>query len=81
VDSPGVVIRFAEKHRRPSAPVAECAVVITYVAPAVAVAAGVTMLSEPLDARIALSFVLILCGSCMATGRSAPTVQPRRGRP
>lgn len=60
---------------------AERAVVITYVAPAVAVAAGVTMLSEPLDARIALSFVLILCGSCMATGRSAPTVQPRRGWP
>jgi len=42
---------------------AERAVVITYVAPAVAVAAGVTMLSEPLDARIAVSFVLILCGS------------------
>jgi len=55
--------------------------VITYVAPAVAVAAGVTMLSEPRDARIALSFVVIPCGSFMATGRSAPTVQPRRGWP
>lgn len=57
---------------------AERAVVITYVAPAVAVAAGVTMLSEPLDARIALSFVLILCGSRMATGRSATAVQPEK---
>lgn len=46
---------------------AERAVVITYVAPAVAVAAGVSMLSEPLDARIASSFVLILCGAYMAT--------------
>jgi drug/metabolite transporter (DMT)-like permease len=54
---------------------AERAVVITYVAPAVAVAAGVTMLSEPLDARIALSFVLILCGSYLATGRSTPAPQ------
>ncbi len=53
---------------------AERAVVITYVAPAVAVAAGVTMLSEPLDARIAASFVLILCGSYMATG-STPAPQ------
>ncbi len=51
---------------------AERAVVITYVAPAVAVAAGVTMLSEPLDARVAVLFVLILCGSYMATGRSMP---------
>ena len=48
---------------------AERAVVITYVAPAVAVAAGVAMLSEPLDARITFSFALILCGSYMATGR------------
>lgn len=54
---------------------AERAVVITYVAPAVAVAAGVTLLSEPLDARIAVSFVLILCGSYMATGRSTPAPQ------
>jgi hypothetical protein len=54
---------------------AERAVVITYVAPAVPVAAGVTMLSEPLDARIAVSFVLIRCGSYMATGRSTPAPQ------
>lgn len=54
---------------------AERAVVITYVAPAVAVAAGVTMLSEPLDARIGVSFMLILCGSYMATGRSTPAPQ------
>ncbi|HWR16828.1 MAG TPA: DMT family transporter [Terriglobales bacterium] len=57
---------------------AERAVLITYVAPAVAVAAGVAMLSEPFNARIALSFVLILCGSRMATGRSAPAVEPKR---
>lgn len=49
---------------------AERAVVITYAAPAVAVAAGVTVLSEPLDARTGFSFVLILCGSYLATSRS-----------
>jgi drug/metabolite transporter (DMT)-like permease len=58
---------------------AERAVVITYVAPAVAVAAGVTLLSEPLDARIAFSFVLILCGSYLATGGS--TFAPRDADP
>jgi drug/metabolite transporter (DMT)-like permease len=46
---------------------AERTAVIAYVAPAVAVAAGVSMLSEPPDARIVSSFVLILCGSYMAT--------------
>lgn len=58
---------------------AERTAVIAYVAPAVAVAAGVTMLSEPLDLRIVLSFVLILFGSWLATCRSAATVQPGRG--
>ena len=60
---------------------AERAVVITYVAPAVAVAAGVSMLSEPLDVRLVLSFVLILCGSYMATRRTAAPVkaQAREG--
>lgn len=51
---------------------AERAVVITYVAPAVAVAAGVTLLAEPLNERIAFSFVLILCGSYMATASRQP---------
>jgi drug/metabolite transporter (DMT)-like permease len=58
---------------------AERAVVITYVAPAVAVAAGGTLLSEPLDARMAFSFGLILCGSYMATGGS--TFAPQAADP
>ncbi|MBX9454068.1 MAG: DMT family transporter [Mesorhizobium sp.] len=45
----------------------ERAVVITYVAPAIAVAAGVLVLSEPLDARILLAFALILSGSWLGT--------------
>jgi drug/metabolite transporter (DMT)-like permease len=51
---------------------AERAVVVTYAAPAVAVLAGVTMLSEQLDARIVLSYVLVVCGSYLATGGSTP---------
>lgn len=53
----------------------ERAVVITYVAPAIAVAAGVLVLSEPLDGRILLAFALILCGSWLGTSRrrSAPS--------
>lgn len=47
----------------------ERAVVITYVAPAIAVAAGVLVLSEPLDVRILLAFALILCGSWLGTSR------------
>lgn len=50
---------------------AERTVVITYVAPAVAVAAGVGLLSEPLNLRILASFALILCGSYLATGGTA----------
>ncbi|MFD6416964.1 DMT family transporter [Streptomyces sp. NPDC060194] len=41
--------------------------VITYVNPAVAVAAGVTFLDEPLTATIGLAFALILGGSVLAT--------------
>jgi drug/metabolite transporter (DMT)-like permease len=48
---------------------AERAVVITYLAPAVAVAAGVTLLDEPLTGRILVDFALILCGSWLATSR------------
>jgi drug/metabolite transporter (DMT)-like permease len=45
--------------------------VITYVNPAVAVAAGVALLGEPFTIGTAVGFVLILAGSWLATG-SAP---------
>jgi drug/metabolite transporter (DMT)-like permease len=48
----------------------ERAVVITYVAPAVAVASGVAVLGEPLDGRLLVAFALILGGSWLATSRS-----------
>ncbi|MDR0342096.1 MAG: DMT family transporter [Nocardiopsaceae bacterium] len=44
------------------------AMVFTYVNPAVAVAAGVAVLGEPLTATIAVSFALILAGCLLATG-------------
>lgn len=44
------------------------ALVFTYVNPAVAVAAGVIVLGEPLTWTILAAFVLILVGSVMATG-------------
>jgi len=44
------------------------ATVITYVNPAVAMAAGVTLLGEPFTAGTAAGFVLILGGSWLATG-------------
>ena len=47
------------------------ATVITYVNPAVAVAAGVLLLGEPFTAGTALGFALILAGSWLATGPSA----------
>jgi len=43
------------------------AVVFTYVNPAVAVAAGVLLLGEPLPATVLAAFVLILLGSVLAT--------------
>jgi drug/metabolite transporter (DMT)-like permease len=43
------------------------AVVFTYVNPAVAVAAGVLLLGEPLTAVVLAAFVLILVGSVLAT--------------
>jgi drug/metabolite transporter (DMT)-like permease len=46
--------------------------VITYVNPAVAVAAGVALLGEPLTAGTGVGFVLILAGSWLATGQAAP---------
>ncbi|MBS0426203.1 MAG: DMT family transporter, partial [Proteobacteria bacterium] len=59
----------------------ERAVVITYVSPAVAVAAGVVLLDEPLTWGIAASFGLILAGSWLATGRGRTPAQESRGRP
>jgi drug/metabolite transporter (DMT)-like permease len=54
--------------------------VFTYVNPAVAVAAGVVFLGEPLTGTIIASFVLILGGSLFATAtaRRAPATPPVR---
>ncbi|MFG1998162.1 DMT family transporter [Spirillospora sp. NPDC048911] len=49
------------------------AMVFTYVNPAVAVVAGVILLSEPLTSTIVVSFALILCGSVLATARQPAT--------
>jgi len=46
------------------------ATVITYFNPAVAIVAGVLVLSEPFTAGIAIGFLLILAGSLVATRRS-----------
>jgi drug/metabolite transporter (DMT)-like permease len=45
------------------------AMVFTYINPAVAVAAGVVVLSEPFTVTMAASFALILLGCLLATGR------------
>ncbi|TDD90753.1 DMT family transporter [Actinomadura rubrisoli] len=55
------------------------AMVFTYVNPAVAVAAGVLFLDEPLSATIVASFALILCGSVLATARRGPATVPEPG--
>jgi drug/metabolite transporter (DMT)-like permease len=55
------------------------AMVFTYVNPAVAVALGVVVLSEPLTIEIVAAFVLILAGSVLATRPSRPRVPIRRG--
>lgn len=44
------------------------ATVVTYLNPAVAVAAGVLLLGEPFTATTAIGFVLILSGAALATG-------------
>lgn len=49
------------------------ATVITYVNPAVAVAAGVLLLDEPFTLGTAAGFVLILAGSWLATGTPRPS--------
>lgn len=56
------------------------AVVFTYVNPAVAVAAGVTFLDEPLTGAMIAAFALILAGSVLATGRMARTADEPAGR-
>lgn len=50
--------------------------VFTYVNPAVAVAAGVVFLGEPLTGTILASFALILGGSLLAAARRAPSPAP-----
>lgn len=52
------------------------ALVFTYINPAVAVAAGVLILGEPLTAPIIASFVLILGGSVLATLQQSGKAQP-----
>ena len=61
------------------------ATVITYVNPAVAVAAGVTLLGEPFTLGTGVGFVLILAGSWLATAsggaRTAPAEKAELPRP
>jgi drug/metabolite transporter (DMT)-like permease len=52
------------------------AMVFTYINPAVAVAAGVTLLSEPFTATMAVSFALILTGCLLATGQRRSVAEP-----
>jgi len=54
------------------------ATVITYVNPAVAVAAGVILLDEPLTVGILVGFPLVLLGSVLATRRSPAPVGAER---
>src|SRR2546428_5872021 len=49
------------------------ATVITYVNPAVALALGVALLSEPLTVGIAIGSVLVVLGSILATRRAPPS--------
>lgn len=53
------------------------AVVITYVNPVIAVAAGVLFLHEPLTVTTIISFVLILGGSVLATSKTVERVRER----
>ncbi|HEY6001742.1 MAG TPA: EamA family transporter [Anaeromyxobacter sp.] len=53
------------------------ATVITYVNPAVAVAAGVALLGEPFTIGTGVGFVLILGGSWLATGAKGPEARER----
>nr|WP_275406704.1 DMT family transporter [Actinomadura bangladeshensis] len=55
--------------------------VFTYVNPAVAVAAGVVLLGEPLTGTIIASFALILGGSVLATAHRTPPSDPAADDP
>lgn len=55
--------------------------VFTYVNPAVAVAAGVVLLGEPLTGTIIASFALILGGSVLATAHRSPSPDPAADDP
>ncbi|KAA0091435.1 EamA family transporter [Mycolicibacterium sp. P1-18] len=57
------------------------ALVFTYVNPAVALAAGVIVLAEPLTPWNVAGLVLILGGSVLATRRSRPTSEPTLAAP
>jgi drug/metabolite transporter (DMT)-like permease len=57
------------------------ATVITYVNPAIAVAAGVALLGEPFTLGTAVGFVLILAGSWLATGPAAGAATRAAGEP
>lgn len=52
--------------------------VITYVNPAVAVAAGALLLDEELTLGIGVAFTLILAGSVLATAAAGPGREARR---
>jgi drug/metabolite transporter (DMT)-like permease len=53
------------------------AMVFTYINPVVAVAAGVALLGEPLTVTIITSFVLIITGCILATGRQQDQQMPQ----
>ena len=76
-------IRAAATSRATEALMAEVgptrATVITYVNPAVALALGVLVLSEPLTVGLLVGFPLVLAGSALATRRVAPTAPPAAG--
>lgn len=57
------------------------ALVFTYVNPAVALAAGVIVLDEPLTPWNLAGLALILGGSVLATRRSGPSAQPTLAAP
>ncbi|MBO0806450.1 MAG: DMT family transporter [Nocardiopsaceae bacterium] len=58
------------------------ALVFTYVNPAVAVAAGVTVLGEPFTATTGISFALIIAGCVLATASERPASErSAAGRP
>nr|WP_245663365.1 DMT family transporter [Nocardia inohanensis] len=51
------------------------ATVITYINPAVALVIGVTLLSEPLTAGMAIGFPLVILGSILGTARAKAAIK------